>query len=157
MQRNTQARVAAVTLLLGAMGVGLVRRARSTENSDTPEDAIPAVIHATMNAARAGDVKRYLAAYTGPMRASLERAVEDSGRAAFARYLQGRDAGVKGLAVWVESSGEREARARVEYVYQDRNEVQIVHLEKDRGVWRIARAEGDQPVRAAIPYGTRIR
>ena len=110
-----------------------------------------------MNAARAGDVNRYLAGYTGPMRVALQRSLDDSGSAAFARYLRSLDAGVKGLAVWVESSGEREAKARVEYVYQERNDVQVVYLQKERGVWRIARTESDQPVKVAIPYGTPIR
>jgi hypothetical protein len=110
-----------------------------------------------MNAARVGDVNRYLASYTGPMRVALQRSLDDSGNAAFARYLQSLDVGVKGLAVRVESRSEREAKARVEYVYQERNNVQVVYLEKERGVWRIARTEGDQTVNAAIPYGTPIR
>ena len=63
----------------------------------------------------------------------------------------------KGLAVWVESSGEPEAKARVERVYQDRNDVQVVYLEKESGAWRIARTDGDRPVMAAIPYGTPTR
>ena len=91
------------------------------------------------------------------MRVSLQRLLDDGGIAAFARYLRSLDAGVKGLAVRVESSGEQEAKARVEYVYQERNNVQVVYLEKERGVWRIARTEADETVKAAIPYGTPIR
>lgn len=161
MKPNTRARILAVAVLLGVLGVGGARKAGwfdlAAAPAATTEDAISAGIYATMNAARAGDVSRYLAGYTGPMRVSLQRSLEDSGSAAFARYLQGLDAGVKGLAVSVESSGEREAKARVEYVYQERNDMQVVYLEKESGVWRIARTEGDQTVKAAVPYGTPVR
>ena len=161
MKRNTQARVLAVATLLGALGVGGARKTGWFEGAVTPayttEDGISAAIYATMNAARAGDVSRYLAGYTGPMRVALKRSLDDSGDPTFARYLQSLDAGVKGLAVWVDSSGEVEAKARVEYVFQERNDIQVVYLEKERGAWRIARTEGDRPVMAAIPYGTPIR
>jgi hypothetical protein len=161
MKRNTQARILAVTALVAAVGMGVVRKAGWLEGAAAPaateEDAISASVYATMNAARAGEVSRYLAGYMGTMRVALQRSLDDSGKAAFARYLQNLDAGVKGLAVRVESSGEREAKVRVEYVYQERNDVQVVYLEKERGAWRIARTDGDQTVRAAIPYGTPIR
>ena len=161
MKRNTQARILAVATLLGALGVRGARKAGWFEGPVTPadmmDDGISAAIYATMNAARAGDVSRYLAGYTEPMQVALKRSLDDSGSAAFARYLQSLDAGVKGLAVWVESSGEVEAKARVEYVFQDRNDIQVVYLEKEKGAWRIARTEGDRPVMAAIPYGTPIR
>src|ERR1017187_2036137 len=151
----------AVAVLLGALGVGVARKAGRSEGTVTPtvtdEDAITAAIYATMSAARTGDVSRYLSGYTGPMRAALQKSLDDSGGPAFARYLQGSDMGVKGLAVWVEVSGEPEAKARVERVYQDRNDVQVVYLEKESGAWRIAPTDGDRPVMAAIPYGTPIR
>ncbi len=161
MKPNTRARILAVAVLLGALGVGGARKAGWFESAATPaattEDAVSAAIYAPMNAARAGDVSRYLAGYTGQMRTALQRSLEESGGAAFARYLQSLDAGVKGMAVSVEISGEREAKARVECVYQERNDVQVVYLEKESGGWRIARTEGDQSVKAAIPYGTPIR
>ena len=161
MKRNTRARVLAVAALLGALGVGGARKAGWFESAATPaattEDAVSAGIYAPMNAARAGDVSRYLAGYTGPMQVALQRSLDDSGRAAFARYLISLDAGVKGLAVSVEVGGGREAKARVERVYQERNEVQVVYLEKETGAWRIARTDGDQAVKAAIRYGTPIR
>jgi ketosteroid isomerase-like protein len=151
----------AVTALLGALAVGSARKAGWFEGAVTPavtdEEAISAAVYATMNAARAGDVSRYLSGYTGAMRVALERSLDDSGGAAFARYLQSLDAGVKGLAVSVEVGGGREAKARVEGVYQERNEVQVAYLEKEKGAWRIARTDGDQAVKAAIRYGTPIR
>jgi hypothetical protein len=44
----------------------------------------------------------------------------------------------------------------VEYVYAERNAVQVLYLEKVKGAWRIARTGGDEPIQAAIPYGTPI-
>ena len=161
MKRNTRARVLAVAALLGALAAGSARKAGWFEGAVAPpvtdEEAISAAVYAAMNAARAGDVSRYLSGYTGPMRVALERSLDDSGRAAFTRYLQSLDAGVKGLAVTVEVGGGREAKARVERVYQERNEVQVVYLEKERVAWRIARTDGDQAVKAAIAYGTPMR
>jgi hypothetical protein len=148
------ARALAVAALLGALALGVARRGTPPP---TTEEAISGAIYDTMNAARAGDVSRYLSGYTGPMRVSLERSLDESGRPAFVRYLQGLDSGVKGLAVRVESSGEREAKARLDYVYQERNDVQVVYLEKVQGAWRIARTERDQTMKAAIPYGTPMR
>ena len=40
-----------------------------------PQDAI----YVMLDAARAGDVRKYLAAYTGQMEASLKQAVSESG------------------------------------------------------------------------------
>jgi len=161
MKRNTRARVLAVAALLGALAAGSARKAGWFGGTVTPaatdEEAISAAVYATMNAARAGDVGRYLSGYTGPMRAAIQRSLDDGGRAAFTRYLESLDAGVKGLAVSVQVSEGQEAKARVERVYQERNEVQVLHLEKERGVWRIVRTDSDQPVKAAIRYGTTIR
>src|SRR5450759_2137242 len=122
MKPNTRARVLAVAALLGALAAGSARKAGWFGGTVTPaatdEEAISAAVYATMNAARAGDVSRYLSKYTGPVRVALERSLDESGRAAFARYLQSLDAGVKGLAVSVDVCGGREAKARLERVYQ---------------------------------------
>ena len=161
MKQSRQTKVLAVATLLSVVGIGAARQAgwfASTETAPaSPEEAIPAAIYTTLNAARSGDVRGFLAGHTGPMRAALQRSLDDTGAARFARYLQGMEAGVKGLALSVEISGEREAKARLEYVYQERNEVQEVYLEKEQGTWRIARTADDQPVKAAIAYGTPIR
>ena len=161
MKRNTRARVLAVAALLGALAAGSARKAGwfgvAIPAAVSDEDAISASLFATMKAARAGDIGRYLGGYTGPMRVALQRTLDDAGRAGFARYLESLDAGVKGVAISVEVSGGREGKARMERVYRDRNDVQVLYLKKDGGNWRIARTEGDQTVRAAIPYGTPIR
>src|SRR5437870_3274682 len=107
MKRNMQARILAASLL-GVLAIAVARKTwleGAGPSVSTPEDAI----YAVMNATRAGNVNHYLDGYTGPMRAGLQRSRDESGGAAFARYLQSSNAGVKGLAVKVESCGEREA------------------------------------------------
>ena len=46
---------------------------------------------------------------------------------------------------------------RVEYVYQDRNEAQMMFLEKAQGGWRIARVDGTERVKTLVPYGTPVQ
>ena len=161
MNPTTLARILAVAALLVAMGAGIARKAGWLAGAVTPaptaEEAVTAAVYDAMNAARSGDVTRYLNGYTGPIRDALQRSLDESGKPAFVRYLKSLDNGVKGLAMFVESAGAREATARVEYVYEDRNDVQIVHLEKIGEAWRIARTGNGQQVQAAIRYGTPIR
>lgn len=46
---------------------------------------------------------------------------------------------------------------RVEYVYQDRNEVQMMYLEKRPSGWKISRTDGDERVETLVPYGTPVK
>jgi hypothetical protein len=50
-----------------------------------------------------------------------------------------------------------EAKVRVEYVYQDRNEVQMMYLEKGSRGWKISRTDGDERVETLVPYGTPVK
>jgi hypothetical protein len=47
-------------------------------------------------------------------------------------------------------------KARVEYVFADRNEVQIVYLERVGERWKIARVEGAQRIETLMPYGSPV-
>ena len=108
-----------------------------------------------MDAARNGDVKKYMANYTGEMARSLERARSESGD--FAKYLRDSNAALKGIAVMEpQSQSEREAKVRVEYVYQDRTEAQYFYLEKAARGWKISRVEAAERVKTIIPYGTPV-
>ena len=49
-----------------------------------------------------------------------------------------------------------QARIRVEYVYEDRNEVQQVELERQDGRWRISSVDSAQRVKTLVPYGTPV-
>jgi hypothetical protein len=109
-------------------------------------------------AARTGDVKAYLACYTGDMQATLRQAAKESTEPGFAKYLRDTHAAIKGVAVSdPQKIGDREATLRVEYIYQDRSEAQIVFLEKGPAGWKIARADTADRVPALIPYGTPVK
>jgi hypothetical protein len=121
----------------------------------TPQDAI----YAMLDAARAGDVKKYLAAYTGSMETALRQSIAESSDAAFRKYLQDTNAALKGVAVMAPdaSPGDREVKIRVEYVYQDRNEAQTMNLEKTESGWKIARVDSAERVKTLVPYGTPVQ
>ncbi len=120
----------------------------------TPEDAI----YGMLDAARKGDVQKYLAAYSGAMQTSLRQSIAESSNSAFGQYLQDTNAALKGVAVMApEITSDREAKARVEYVYQDRNEAQKMYLEKTPTGWKITRVETAQRVKTLVPYGTPVK
>jgi len=121
----------------------------------TPQDAI----YAMLDAARDGDVKKYLAAYTGSMETALRQSIAESSDAAFRKYLQDTNAALKGVAVMAPDAvaGDREVKVRVEYVYQDRNEAQTMNLEKTSNGWKIARVDSAERVKTLVPYGTPVQ
>ena len=145
-QRTTQL----VTLLVVAGGLGLVLARRAKPPAE-PADTV----YAMLAAARAGDVKAYLACYTGPMREALQQTMRESTTPGFAKYLRDTHAAVKGLAVSdAQQSGDLETTLRVEYIYPDRNEAQTLSLEKGPDGWKIARIDVAGRVPTKIPYGT---
>src|SRR5262249_15554586 len=100
----------------------------------TPQDAI----YAMLDAARLGDVKTYLAAYTGQMETALKQSIAETTESGFAKYLKDQNVAIKGIAISEpQTLTDREVKVRVEYVYQDRNEAQMMFLEKAAGGWRI--------------------
>ena len=132
---------------LRASIVGITRR-----TAPTPQDAI----YAMLDAARAGDVKKYLSSYTGDMERALERARTESED--FSKYLRDSNAAIKGIAVMEpQPVSDREVKARVEYVFQDRNEVQYVYLAKMCGAWKISRVDSSERVKTLVPYGTPVQ
>jgi hypothetical protein len=160
MTRERKTHVATVAVLVLALGAALAQKngwrlGRPGSNPpSTPQDAI----YGMLDAARSGNVAAYLASYTGAMLASLQESVRETTEAAFSGYLRDSNRAIKGVAVIdPQITSNREATARVEYVYQDRNEVQILHLEKVEGDWKIARVEGAERVKTLVPYGTPVR
>lgn len=139
-------------VVLGALGVAIVRK-KGVSPAD-PRDAI----YAMLDAARAGDTRVYLAQYTGPMEASLKQALVEKGEAGFSTYLQTANAELKGLAVQEPKpvSGS-EVQVQVEYVYRDRNEAQILFLEKRPEGWKIARVDSAERIKTLVPYGTPVQ
>jgi hypothetical protein len=120
----------------------------------TPQDAI----YAMLDAARVGDVKTYLAAYTGQMETALKQSISETTDSGFAKYLKDQNAAIKGIAISEpQTLTDREVKVRVEYVYQDRNEAQIMFLEKAPPGWKIARVESSERVKTLVPYGTPVQ
>jgi len=120
----------------------------------TPQEAI----YAMLDAARVGDVKTYLASYTGQMEMSLKQSIGETTESGFAKYLKNQNASIKGIAISEpQQLTDREVKVRVEYVYQDRNEAQMMFLEKSTGGWKIARVDGTERVKTLVPYGTPVQ
>src|SRR3977135_1879192 len=122
MNKQRIAQILTVLILVGVLGGTLAKKngwtLRTTRTVEaTPEDAI----YGMLDAARKGDVQKYLAAYSGPMEASLRQSTRESPNSTFSQYLQDTNASLKGVAVMAPEINGREAKARVEYVYQDRN------------------------------------
>jgi hypothetical protein len=171
MSKERTARIVTIAILVLAAALALARKngwkvpdariagsnivARAARKPDpTPQDAI----YAMLDAARAGDVKAYLAEYTGQMAGALGQSLAESTPEAFARYLRDSNSAIKGIAVSEpQTLTEREVKVRVEYVYQDRNEAQFLYLEKAAAGWKIARVDGAERVKTLVPYGTPVQ
>jgi len=156
MTRHRATQLATLLVLAALLAVALVRKApwRSPSSPPEPQDTV----YAMLAAARAGNVKAYLACYTGALEDTLRQTVRESTEANFARYLRDTHASVKGVAVSdPQNISAVEAQLRVEYVYQDRNEAQTVSLENTPAGWKIARVDGAARVPATIPYGTPVK
>jgi len=159
---NKQRKAQLITVAILAIALGLVLfqktnlRASITglaQRSDpTPQDAI----YAMLDAARVGDVNKYLASYAGQMQQSLRRVKAESPD--FAKYLRDSNAGIKGIAVTEpQTLSDSQVKARVEYVFQDRNEVQFFYMDKTSGGWKISRVDSSERIKTLVPYGTPVQ
>lgn len=166
MNRNWTARLVTALVLGVAVAIVVARNSGwsgariadaispGPKNDPTPQDAV----YAMLDAAREGDVARYLGAYSGRMLASLRQTVTESGEARFAAHLKESNSSIKGVAInEPQVLADREVKLRVEYVYQDRNEAQQVYLEKAEGGWKIARVDAAERVKTLVPYGTPVQ
>lgn len=170
MNKQRKARILTAALMLGigafvwlrqqgwkpeaASVADLVPAAAQPKPDPTPQDAI----YAMLDAARDGKVPEYLGFFTGQMQASLRQSVAEQGEAAFGKYLRDTNASIKGIAITEpQTLTDREVKVRVEYVYQDRNEVQSYYLEKQGANWKIARLDGAERIKTLVPYGTPVQ
>jgi hypothetical protein len=162
MTKEHKAHIVTILVLAAAVGVAILRTTdvgtsfgavvvqRTTES--TPEDAV----YSMLDAARAGDVAKYLASHTGQMEQSLRRARSES--TDFAQYLRNSNAGIRGIAVTEpEVLSAQEVKLRVEYVFQDRNEIQFVYLEKTDAGWKISQVDSAERIKTPVPYGATIQ
>lgn len=165
MRKHRLAQILTLAVLAAALGIGVARKTgwRLAIPGSAPNPAQAAgqdpqsAVYAMLDAARAGNVKAYLSRHTGPMEASLQQTLSETTEADFAKYLRDSAAGIKGVAVYDPQITGGTATVRVEYVYQDRNEVQMMHLEQGPQGWKISRSDGDERIRTLIPYGTPVK
>jgi len=131
----------------------LIPAAAAPKADPTPQDAI----YGMLDAARDGDVKKYLASYTGQMSDALKETLSETTPDAFAKYLKDSNAPIKGIAIAEpQQLTDVAVKVRVEYVFQDRNEAQTMFVEKVSGAWKIARVESSERVKTLVPYGTPV-
>lgn len=164
MTKERKAQAITIVVLLGAVAFAGYRkgafqgielsRPNVVKADPTPQD----VIYGMLDAARDAKVSDYLASYTGQMEQALRKAIAEQGEAGFAKYLRETNAPIKGIALQEpQSLTEREVKVRVEYVFQDRNEVQFMYLEKAGNSWKIARVDSAERIQTLVPYGTPVR
>ena len=160
MKKERKTQILTVLILAVVVGLAVIRQTGGwwplpgfkRQPDPTPQD----VIYSMLDAARAGDVKKYLASYAGPLAQSLKQTAGESPD--FAGYLRDSNAALKGVAVSdPELLSDNAAKARVEYVYQDRNEVQYFYLDKTPSGWKIARVDSADRVKTLEPYGTPVK
>lgn len=168
MRKETQAKVLTAALFLAAAafvvgrnngwelpsdgGAGDLLPIRSVKPA-APRDTI----YAMLDAARDGDVSAYIDCFSGEMASRLEQSRDEMTQEGFASYLKERNAEIKGIAInEPEPASDDSVRIRVEYVYADRNEAQLVYLEKDSKVWKIVGLDSAERVPTLVPYGTPV-
>lgn len=145
-----------LTLALLAAIVGLIvykKRPAPAPVESGPESAIWRMV----DASRAADPEKYLACYSGEMERQLRQNYREMGAERFQEYLAGTHRQIKGIAVSPpQMSSAGEGRIAVEYVYQDRNEVQQVVVRREGGQWKIVQVESAERIKTLVPYGTPV-
>jgi hypothetical protein len=143
-------RIITLVVVGGLLAFAVVRRKSGGPGGAPAEPSPQDTIYRMLDAARAGDVKAYLAQYTGPLEETLLRTVT-------ADYLKTSNGEIKGVAVSdLQPATATDAQIRLEYIYQDRNEVQTVFLQKLDGRWKITRVDSAERIKTLVPYGTPV-
>jgi len=163
MSKDRKAQIVTIAILVAALTVVLGRKvgwklpvslpARAAAEV-TPQDTI----YAMLDAAREGSIRKYLGSYTGQMEAALKQSIAEQGDPSFVEYLKNSNAPIKGIAITEpQQLTDSEVKVRVEFVYQDRNEVQYMYLDKVAGSWKIARVDSTERAKTLVPYGTPVQ
>ncbi len=119
---------------------------------ETPRD----VIYAMLDAARDGEVDDYLECYTDQLERTLRQSHAEMGQDRFSEFLRDRNRDIKGIAMNAPEEAGDETEVRVEYVYADRNEVQLFYLVTLNDSWKIRRVSDIRRVETPVPYGTPV-
>jgi hypothetical protein len=108
-----------------------------------------ALVHSLLRSAREGDVAAYLATFDRPLRARIEREIDEQGRDTFAAALRQAARLRKSRAVFAPvPEGDDAVSVVVETVYPDRNERQTYHLGQRPEGWlvtEVTTARGHEP------------
>ncbi len=149
---KNRAALAITVLVIGlVLAVVIVLRPERSATGG-PEQAITDML----TASRQGEAQRYFDCFGGRLRETTERSAEDMSAAGFREYLREQGRAIKGYAVTEREERGSKARLRVEFVYEDRNEVQWVTLERERARWKIIRLTPAERVEPPVPYGTKV-
>jgi hypothetical protein len=142
-------------VIVALLGVFVYRQRRAVPQKENPEENAPeSAIWRMLEASRTQDVERYLSSYTGEIAALLQKNVQEMGAAGLRKYLSDSMRQVKGITVFPpEKSSADERRVSVEYIYEDRNEVQQYYLRQVGKAWKIFRIERAERVKTLVPYG----
>ena len=160
MRRDRKAQIITIVVLAGAVALVAAKRGAWQQAAILPSSA-PATpqdtVYRMLDAAREGNVNSYLSCYAGAMEASLRQIVKEKGEKAMAGYIRNFNASVKGVALQEpQFISENEVRERVEFVYADRNESQVYHLQRTGARWQITGQENAEGVKVLVPYGTPV-
>ena len=139
-----------VLVLLAALGMGCA--------PDTPRgsEALDC-IRAMSQYSREGRVEEYLNCFAPEMRQRLVRVRQEMKDAAFAEQLRRRAEPVRGIAFSDETPLDANTvQIKVEWVFEDRNEVQMFRLTKADGLWKIAEMTEARYKKPPVPYGTKV-
>lgn len=126
---------------------------RQTQSTASAQDAV----YNMLDAARAGDTSVYVDTFSGPLQQQVQQVVREGGKAQFAGYLTRQSSSFQSVALSVaDQPSDAEARIRVEYVYVNRNEVQVFHLRKIGFRWKIVGVSSTDLTKTLIPWGTAV-
>jgi hypothetical protein len=157
MTRDRIARILTAAALGLVLLVVWVRRGSVAPAAAAPAQTPQDTIYKMLEAARSGDVRAYMSQYADPMASDLRQTVREKTESGFRDYLISFDSAIKGVAVMDPGPAIGDGIAvRVEYIYPDRNEAQLMHLVKQRGEWKIARVETTERAKTLVPYGTPV-
>jgi hypothetical protein len=143
-------------LTLAVMGVVAWTGLRRHSEREGPQrqdvelsDPAEARLHSLLQSARDGDVAAYLAAFDEPIRARIEREIDEKGRDAFVAALRQAARSRKSRAVFAAvREGDDVASVVVEMVYPGHNERQTYRLCRKPEGWLVTdvtTARGQQP------------
>jgi hypothetical protein len=154
-KKKTVAQILTLALIAAIVGFFIYKQRppAAPAEQNGPESAVWRMV----DASRAADAEKYLSCYTGEMEGLLRKNFQEMGAERFREYLSGTHRQIKGIAVSPpQMTSAAEARISVEYVYQDRNEVQQVLVRQVGRQWKIFQVLSAERIKTLVPYGTPV-